>query len=252
MEPGKGKVFLVGAGPGDPKLLTVKAAELLRSAKVVVYDRLVSQEILSLIPEDSEKTYVGKQSGNHVVPQDQITQLLVKLALEGKTVVRLKGGDPFVFGRGGEEAEALAENGVEFEVVPGVSSSVVVPMYAGIPVTHRDYASSVAIVTGHLGGEGEKTVDWPRIARAVDTIVVLMGVEALPNIVGKLLDGGLSPATPVAIIEQGSTPKQRTITGQADTIVKQAADQHVQAPAVIVIGEVVNLGRKLAWYKPNP
>jgi uroporphyrin-III C-methyltransferase len=246
-----GKVFLVGAGPGDSLLLTVKAAKLLRTADVVVYDRLVSEEILSLIPETAEKIYVGKNSGKHVVPQNKITELIVQLALDGKNVVRLKGGDPFIFGRGGEEAEALAEKGIEFEVVPGVSSAVVAPMYAGIPLTHRDYASSVAIVTGHLAGDGERTVDWAGIARAVDTVVILMGVEALQAITEKLLQGGLSPATPVAIIEQGASKQQRVITGEIGTIVNDAAEKNVQPPAVIVVGEVVNLGRKLSWFKPS-
>jgi uroporphyrin-III C-methyltransferase len=245
-----GKVYLVGAGPGDPKLLTVRATELLKSAEVVVYDRLVGDEILNLIPQNAEKTYVGKESGNHVVPQDKITGLLVELALAGKNVVRLKGGDPFIFGRGGEEAEALVENGIEFEVVPGVSSAVAAPMYAGIPLTHRDYASSVAIVTGHRAGEGERPIDWVRIARAVDTVVILMGIESLENITNKLLLGGLNPETPVAIIQQGTSKQQKTVLGTVENITKEAADQKVQSPAVIVIGEVTTLGRKLAWFKP--
>ncbi len=247
-----GKVFLVGAGPGDPKLLTVKAEELLKTAQVVIYDRLVSQEILKLTPETAEKIYVGKRTGKHVVPQEKITELLVKTALAGKNVIRLKGGDPFIFGRGGEEAEALADNEIEFEVVPGVSSAVVAPMYAGIPLTHRDYASSVAIVTGHRAGEGERTVDWAKIAGAVDTIVILMGIESLEAITKKLLEGGLNPATPVAVIEKGASTQQRTVTGKIGTIVKEAEAAKVQPPAVIVIGEVVALGRKLSWFKTNP
>jgi len=247
-----GKVFLVGAGPGDPKLLTVKATELLKTAEVVVYDRLVNEEILKLTPETAEKIYVGKRTGKHVVPQEKITQLLVETALSGKNVVRLKGGDPFVFGRGGEEAEAIADNKIEFEVVPGISSSVAAPMYAGIPLTHRDYASSVAIVTGHRAGEGERTVDWAKIAGAVDTIVILMGIESLEAITKKLLEGGLNPATPVAVIENGTSTQQRTVTGKISTIVKEAEAAKVQPPAVIVIGEVVTLGRKLSWFKTNP
>ncbi len=246
-----GKVFLVGAGPGDPKLLTVKAAELLKTAKNVVYDRLVSEEILSIIPESAEKVYVGKESGRHVVPQDKITELLVKLALEGKDVVRLKGGDPFIFGRGGEEAEALAENGIEFEIVPGVSSSVVAPMYAGIPLTHRDYASSVAIVTGHQAGDGERTIEWAKIAGAVDTLVILMGIESLDAIVDKLISGGINSATPVAIVEKGTSKQQRSITGTIATIIEEAKEADIKPPAVVVIGGVVNLGRKLAWFKPT-
>jgi uroporphyrinogen III methyltransferase/synthase len=247
-----GKVFLVGAGPGDPNLLTVKAETLLKTADIVVYDRLVSEEILKLIPKTAEKIYVGKRRGKHVVPQEKITKLLVETALAGKNVVRLKGGDPFVLGRGGEEAEALADNEIEFEVVPGVSSSVAAPMYAGIPLTHRNYASSVAIVTGHRAGEGERTVDWTKIAGAVDTIVILMGVDSLDAITKKLLEGGLNPATPVALIEKGTLAKQRTVTGRIDTIFKEAEAAKIQPPAVIVIGEVVSLGRKLSWFKTNP
>ncbi len=244
-----GKVYLVGAGPGDPQLLTLKAAELLKAAEVLVYDRLVSEDVLKLAPKSAEKIYVGKRSGKHVVPQDKITDLLVQTALAGKTVVRLKGGDPFIFGRGGEEAEALAEKGIEFEVVPGISSSVAAPMYAGIPLTHRDYASSVAIVTGHRAGEGERVIDWGKLAGAVDTIVILMGVESLEAITEKLLAGGLNPNVPVALIEQGTSPKQRTVTGKLSTIVQVAKAQDVKPPAVIVVGEVINLSRKLAWFK---
>jgi len=243
-----GKVFLVGAGPGDPQLLTVKASALLKTAKIVVYDRLVSDQILSLVPETAEKIYVGKRTGKHVVSQEKITNLLVELALDGKTVVRLKGGDPFIFGRGGEEAEALAEHGIKFEVVPGISSSAAAPMYAGIPLTHRNFASSVAIVTGHSAVDGEKKVDWAKIAKAVDTIVVLMGIESLDTITANLLEGGLNPATPVAIIEQGTSKHQRTVTGELGTVSREAAQKKVQPPAVIVIGEVVSLSRKLAWF----
>jgi uroporphyrin-III C-methyltransferase len=245
----RGKVFLVGAGPGDPKLLTIKAAELLKTAEMVVYDRLVSQEILDLAPDAAEKIYVGKRTGKHEVPQEKITELLVEAALSGKTVVRLKGGDPFVFGRGGEEAEALAENSVEFEVVPGITSAIAAPMYAGIPLTHRDYASSVAIVTGHRAGNGERSVDWGKLAGAVDTIVILMGVESLETIAAKLIEGGLNPDTPAAIIEQGTTKDQKSITGKIGTIAKDADNKKVKPPAVIVIGKVAGLGRKLAWFK---
>ncbi len=188
-----GKVYLVGAGPGDPKLLTVKAVELLKEADIVIYDRLVGEAILTLAPEKAEKIYVGKRTGKHEVPQDKITELIIEKAQTGGTVVRLKGGDPFVFGRGGEEAEALVEKGIEFEVVPGISSSVAAPMYAGIPLTHRDYAASVAIITGHRAGDAEKPINWAKIADAVDTMVILMGVESLDGIANKLLKGGVSP-----------------------------------------------------------
>lgn len=246
-----GKVFLVGAGPGDPKLLTIKALELIQNAKNIVYDRLISNEILALIPKNAEKIYVGKESGRHAVPQDKITELLVKMALEGKDVVRLKGGDPFIFGRGGEEAESLAENDIEFEIIPGVSSSVVAPMYAGIPLTHRDYASSVAIVTGHQAGDGQRKIEWAKIVNSVDTVVILMGIESLPTLVDKLIIGGIDSSKPVAIIENGSLNQQRTITGTINSIVNDAKKADIKPPAVIVIGEVVKLGGKLEWFKPS-
>jgi len=244
-----GKVYLVGAGPGDPKLLTVKAVELLKEADVVIYDRLVDESILNLAPEKAEKIYVGKRTGKHEVPQDKITELIIEKAQMGGKIVRLKGGDPFIFGRGGEEAEALVEKGIQFEVVPGVSSAVVVPAYAGIPLTHRDYASSVAIITGHRAGDAERVIDWAKIADAVDTMVILMGVESLDAITAKLLQGGITPEKPVAIVESGTYPKQRTLIGKLGTIVKEAEAKQIKPPAVIVIGEVANLGRKLAWFK---
>lgn len=244
-----GKVYLVGAGPGDPKLLTVKAVELLKEADVVIYDRLVGESILNLAPEKAEKIYVGKRTGKHEVPQDKITELIIEKAQMGGKIVRLKGGDPFIFGRGGEEAEALVEKGIQFEVVPGVSSAVVAPAYAGIPLTHRDYASSVAIITGHSAGDAERVIDWAKIADAVDTMVILMGVESLDAITAKLLQGGVTPEKPVAIVESGTYPKQRTLIGKLGTIVKEAEAKQIKPPAVIVIGEVANLGRKLAWFK---
>lgn len=247
-----GKVFLVGAGPGDPQLLTLKAYELLKNAKIVVYDRLVSSEILKLIPDCAKKIYVGKRTGKHVVTQERITELLVKLALEGNDVIRLKGGDPFIFGRGGEEAEALAENGIKFEVVPGVTSAIAAPAYAGIPLTHRNYAASVTVVTGHRAEKSEKVIDWAKIATTADTIVILMGVESLEEIVAKLVDGGLDPQVPVAIIEQGTTKHQRVLINKLGSIVKEVQTKKIQPPAVIVIGEVVTLGRKLEWFMKPP
>ena len=244
-----GKVYLVGAGPGDPKLLTVKAVEVLKEADVVIYDRLVGEEIINLAPAKAEKIYVGKRTGKHEVPQDKITELIIEKAQAGGKIVRLKGGDPFIFGRGGEEAEALVERGIQFEVVPGVSSAVVVPAYAGIPLTHRDYASSVAIITGHRAGETERPIDWAKIAGAVDTMVILMGVESLDAIVGKLLQGGVSPEKPVAIVESGTYPQQRTLISKLGTIVNDVEAKQIKPPSVIVIGEVANLGRKLAWFK---
>src|SRR3990170_3641220 len=250
----RGKVYLVGAGPGDQKLLTLRAAELLGKADVVVYDRLVGKSILDLAPKTARRVYVGKKSGKHEVPQDKINELLVRTALEGKIVVRLKGGDPFLFGRGGEEAEELVEANVEFEVVPGVSSAIVAPAYAGIPLTHREYASSVAIVTGHRAGEAGKgkPVNWSKLASAVDTIVILMGVESLKTITAKLIEGGLDPNKPIAIIEQGTTKEQSSFIGKLATMAEEAEAKKVKPPAVIVIGEVVELGRKLAWFKKPP
>ncbi|MCW4024451.1 MAG: uroporphyrinogen-III C-methyltransferase [Candidatus Bathyarchaeota archaeon] len=244
-----GKVYLVGAGPGDPQLLTIKAVKAIKDADVLIYDRLVGPEILLLAPEKAEMLYVGKRTGKHEVPQDKITELIVEKAQAGGNIVRLKGGDPFIFGRGGEEAEALAEAGIEFEIVPGVSSSVAAPMYAGIPLTHRDYAASVAIITGHRAGDAEKPVDWVKISNAVDTMVVLMGVESLDGIVGKLLDGGVNPEKPVAIVQSGTYPEQRTLISTLGTIIKEAQEHDIKPPSVIVIGEVANLGRKLAWFK---
>jgi len=244
-----GKVYLVGAGPGDPKLLTVKAVELIKEADVVIYDRLVGESILKLAPEKTEKIYVGKRTGKHEVPQDKITEIIIEKAQSGGKIVRLKGGDPFIFGRGGEEAEALVEKGIKFEVVPGISSSVAAPMYAGIPLTHRDYAASVAIITGHRAGDAEKPIDWAKIAGSVDTMVILMGVESLDGIVSKMLEGGVSPNKPVAIVESGTYPQQRTLISTLGKVVTEAEKNQIKPPSVIVIGEVTALGRKLAWFK---
>ncbi|MDI9644827.1 MAG: uroporphyrinogen-III C-methyltransferase [Candidatus Verstraetearchaeota archaeon] len=245
----KGKVFLVGAGPGDPGLLTLRAAEILKGAEVVVYDRLVNASILGMVPEGAEMLYVGKMPRRHEVPQEEITKLLIEKAREGKVVVRLKGGDPFLFGRGGEEAEALVSEGIDFEVVPGVTSAIAVPAYAGIPLTHRDYSSSVTIVTGHRAGDGTRSVDWGKIARSADTIVVLMGVESLDAIARGLIDGGLSPETPAAVIEKGTTEDQKVVVGTVGTIVQRAREGGVEPPAVIVVGGVAALGGKLSWFK---
>jgi uroporphyrin-III C-methyltransferase len=243
-----GKVYLVGAGPGDPKLLTLRAAEVLGKADVVIYDRLVGKSILELAPKTARKIYVGKKSGKHEVPQNKINELLVSAASKERTVVRLKGGDPFLFGRGGEEAEILAENDVDFEMVPGVTSAVATPEYAGIPLTHREYASAVAIVTGHRGGDSGKAVNWDKLASAVDTIVILMGMESLEAIVKKLIEGGLDPNRPVAIVEHGTTKMQRSFIGKLSTIVDEAKKNNLKPPAVVVVGEVAELGRKLAWF----
>jgi uroporphyrin-III C-methyltransferase len=245
-----GKVYLVGAGPGDPQLLTIKAVKVLKEADVVIYDRLgVGAEVLCLAPDTAERIFVGKRTGLHEVPQDKITELIIEKAKLGGNVVRLKGGDPFIFGRGGEEAEALIAEGIEFEIIPGISSSVAAPMYAGIPLTHRDYAASVAIITGHRAGGAEKPVNWVKIANAVDTIVILMGVESLEGIVSKLLAGGVSPNKPIAMVESGTLPQQRTLIATLGTVAKDAAEKQIKPPSVIVIGDVATLGRKLAWFK---
>lgn len=246
---GCSKVFLVGAGPGDPKLLTLRAFEVLKAADVIIYDRLVNKAILKLASEKAEKIYVGKARGKHSLPQEKINELMIKAALEGKTVVRLKGGDPFLFGRGGEEAEALAEKGIDFEVVPGVSSALAAPAYAGIPLTHRVYASSIAIATGSQAEDAGKPVRWDKLASAVDTLVILMGLEPLRDIAETLIRGGLSPETPAAVIEWGTLKKQRVLTGKLSTIADEAHTKKFKPPAVIVVGEVATLGRKLSWFK---
>ena len=242
-----GKVFLVGAGPGDPDLLTVRGLELLHRAQVVVYDRLVNPLLLEEAPPVAIRIFVGKADGLHSLPQGEINKLLVSYAKHGYDVVRLKGGDPFVFGRGGEEAEALREAGIPFEVVPGVSSAIAVPAYAGIPVTHRGLSSSFAVVTGHEACKGTSSVNWGALATAVDTLVVLMGLKNLPSIVRELLASGRSPETPVALVRWGTTNEQETVTGTlADIIDKSRA---LRPPVVVVIGEVVNLAEKLRWFE---
>ncbi|NIW13146.1 MAG: uroporphyrinogen-III C-methyltransferase [Candidatus Thorarchaeota archaeon] len=246
----KGKVYLVGAGPGDPDLLSVKALRILKKADVVVYDRLVMKPILKLIPKKIKKIYVGKRPGKHAISQDKISETLVDEAKRGKVVIRLKGGDPFLFARGGEEAQKLRKAGVQFEVVPGITSALAVPAYVGIPVTHRDYASSVVIVTGHEDPtKMESRVKWGKLATSVDTIVVLMGVGKLRSIVQSLLSGGRDPATSVAIIESGTTSDQRTTTGTLNNIVQKAREKGVKPPAIIVIGDVVKLQEELSWFK---
>jgi uroporphyrinogen III methyltransferase/synthase len=248
-----GIVFLVGAGPGDPGLLTVRGLELLRSADVVVYDRLVNPSLLDHVPVRAPRVYAGKQAGGHGWSQERITARLVAEARAGRRVVRLKGGDPFVFGRGGEEAEALAAAGIPFEIVPGVSAAVAVPAYAGIPVTHREVSSSFAVVTGHEAcGRPGARVDWARLATAVDTLVVLMGLTALPEIVTRLLAHGRPAATPVALIRSGTTPAQETVTGTLGDIVARARASSLEPPVVAVIGEVVALRDGLRWFGADP
>lgn len=243
-----GKVYLVGAGPGDPGLLTVRGLELLRKAEVVVYDRLVNPTLLEEVPPEASRIFVGKLTGFHSLPQEQINDILIAHAKGGLLVVRLKGGDPFVFGRGGEEAEALFEAGIPFEVVPGVSSAVAVPAYAGIPLTHRRHSSSFAVITGHEACKAESSVDWGSLATVVDTLVVLMGLKNLPLIVAKLLSHGRPPKTPVALIRWGTTELQETITGTLADIADKAL--LLKPPVVVVIGEVVRLREQLQWFDP--
>lgn len=233
------KVYLVGAGPGDPALITLKGLEIIKRADVIICDRLVPKELLKRAKKGCECIYVGKRSGRHALPQEEINRLLVEKADEGRVVVRLKGGDPFVFGRGGEEAVFLREHGVECEVVPGVTSAIAVPALAGIPVTHRRYASSVTIVTGREDPEKEiKRIDYSKLK--ADTVVILMGLETLPETVSQMLDSRAGD-TPVAVIEQGSTERERVVTGTLADIVERVKKEKLVPPAVIVIGKVVEL-----------
>jgi uroporphyrin-III C-methyltransferase len=241
-----GTVALVGAGPGAPDLITVRGLARLRSADVVVYDRLVDGRLLDEVPAQALRIFVGKASGAHVLPQEQINAILIAHATDGRRVVRLKGGDPFVFGRGGEEAQALADAGIPCEVVPGVSSAVAVPASAGIPLTHRGVASSFAVVTGHDCDDGAG-VDWPRLARSVDTLVVLMGLARVPGIARMLMTHGRAPWTPVAVIGAGTTDAQRTVIGALDDIAGRLEAADLSPPAIVVIGEVVGLARRLSY-----
>jgi uroporphyrin-III C-methyltransferase len=243
-----GRVFICGAGPGDPKLITLRAMELLKTCDVVLYDRLVGKEIIDQIPPSAEKVYVGRTVGDPTTHQDSTNALMVRYAKKGKSVLRLKGGDPFIYGRGAEEAEYLIERGVEFEIVPGITSAIASPAYAGIPLTHRRHSSSVAIVTGHEGAEkDEAAIRWDRLAGAVDTIVVLMGIGQLEQIAGDLIKAGMKKSTKVAIVESGTTDKQRVVRGTLGTIANIAKKAEVRPPAVIVIGKVAGMD-KLEWF----
>jgi uroporphyrin-III C-methyltransferase len=247
-----GGVALVGAGPGDPGLMTVRGLALLRRAEVVVYDRLVDPRLLDEAPLDALRIFAGKASGAHALPQERINALLVAHARRGRRVVRLKGGDPFVFGRGGEEAGALAAAGIAFEIVPGVSAAVAVPAYAGVPLTQRGIASSFAVVTGHEDEDKtQESVDWARLATSVDTLVILMGGRRLPRIARELLAAGRRPDTPVALIRWGTTDAQETVVGRLDEIAARAAAARLAPPVVIVVGDVVALRERLAWFTPE-
>lgn len=241
-----GKVYLVGAGPGDPGLMTIKGKTLLEHADVVIYDALVSSPILQMINPQAERIDAGKRRGRHSKLQDETNQLLIKKAQTHAVVVRLKGGDPFVFGRGGEEMEALIQAGIAVEVIPGVTSGIAAPAYAGIPVTHRDYSSSVTFVTGHeVAGKYRPQINWTAIAQGSETIVIYMGVHNLPNILPELLAGGLLPETPIALIRWGTLPDQSQLIGTLETIVEQIEESQFEAPAIAVIGRVVDLHSSL-------
>lgn len=241
-----GKVYLIGAGPGDPELITVKGLRYLRTADVVLYDRLINMDLLNEMRLEAERVFVGKGPGCHAMPQSEINTRMIAYARSGRTVVRLKGGDPYVFGRGGEEALALAQAGIPFEVVPGVSSAIAVPASAGIPVTHRDYTSSVTIVTGHPGhGHAASAVNWEALAQLGGTLVVLMGVKALPDFTRRLAEAGLAPDLPAAVIQEGTTSKQRVVIGTLADIAERALEAGFSSPATTVIGSVVGLGNML-------
>jgi uroporphyrin-III C-methyltransferase len=236
-----GKVYLVGAGPGDPGLLTMKAYQLLSQAQIVIYDALVSPEILAFIPPTAEVIDAGKRMGRHSLLQTDTTQLLIQKAQQAEVVVRLKGGDPFIFGRGGEELADLVAAGVEVEVVPGVTAGIAAPAYAHIPLTHRDYSSSVIFVTGHeSAGKYRPAINWSAIAQAAETIVIYMGIHNLPYIVAKLLQAGLSADIPIALIRWGTTPQQSELIATIGTIEEQVKSTNFTAPAIIVVGQVVN------------
>ena len=249
----RAKVYLVGAGPGDPDLITVKGMDCIEKADVIIYDHLINESLLESTYPDAERIYVGKSSNCHTKEQAEINQLMLEKSRQGKVVVRLKGGDPFVLGRGGEEAEFLARHKVPFEIVPGVSSAMAVPAYAGIPLTHRRLASSLAVITGHEDPSKEtRSIAWDKLATGVDTLVILMGVHNLTHIVEQLIKNGRSPSTPVALIRHGTEQKQQTIVGNLENIVAKASEVDFEPPAVIVVGEVVRLREQLRWFDTQP
>lgn len=242
-----GEVYLVGAGPGDPDLLTLRALRLMHKADVVLYDRLVSPEVLLKLRPDAQKIYVGKRSADHAVPQETINEMLVRLAEEGNRVLRLKGGDPFIFGRGGEELESLAAAGIPFQVVPGITAASGCASYAGIPLTHRDYSQSVRFLTGHTR-DGRVPLEWDLLVKEQQTLVFYMGLAGLPDICDQLLKHGMPSSTPVAVIQQGTTQTQKVVVGNLDRIADLAVEKEVQAPTIIIIGEVVRLQESLSWF----
>jgi uroporphyrin-III C-methyltransferase/precorrin-2 dehydrogenase/sirohydrochlorin ferrochelatase len=246
----RGEVYLVGAGPGDPDLLTFRALRLMQKADVVVHDNLVSKPILEMARRDAERIYVGKKRDDHTLPQEEINELLVRLAKQGKRVLRLKGGDPFIFGRGGEEIETLAAHGIPFQVVPGITAATGVASYAGIPLTHRDHAQSCIFVTGHLK-DGTMNLDWDALARPKQTVVVYMGLHGLETLCAELVKHGMPGSTPIAIVQQGTTQNQRVVTGTLATLPQNPAVTELHAPTLIIVGGVVTLREKLSWFNPE-
>lgn len=245
-----GMVYLVGAGPGDPKLITLRAVELIKKADVVLYDRLVSKKIISMIPKKSQRIYVGREVGDDYKHQDDTNLQMVKLAKSNKNVVRLKGGDPFIFGRGGEEAEYLKKNKIRFEIVPGITSGIGSAIYSGIPLTHRKYSSSVVFVTGHEDpGKTKSPVQWKKLAKSVETIVIMMGLSRIGVISKQLVSGGLAKTTPVAVIQKGTNDDQRVIIGNLSDIAAKIKKYQVTPPSIIIIGNVVNLHKTIGWRK---
>ena len=248
----KGKVYICGAGPGEPDLLTLKASKLLSKCDVILYDRLVNKGILRMAPQRSKKVYVGRESGDATTNQRITNELMLKYAYDGQNILRLKGGDPFIFGRGGEEAEFLSSKNIEYEIVPGVSSLNGAAVYAGIPLTHREYSSSVVMITGHESNDKERSsIRWSSVSKAADTIVIFMGLDRLRYIISNLINSGLSGETKIAVIENATSNKQRVITGNLGNIDKKVKQKKVQSPALIIVGNVVGVRNKIEWFSTN-